>query len=415
MSDEEYVHVPSTVGESASEEDEVDLSRTLEEEMAELEHMLTEPMVFVKQNEDVDEGVVMEEEDEDDGIKLIGQEKWIFEHERNMLQQEKKMLAHSQQILAQEQKMFEQESKMIKQERWINEKRKKLFEDEENILDLEEKISEEEKRITDKQNAMDERVGKLERRLTELEGQLSRLKRTRREIKEKNKLTITNLPIEIQTQILSHLPWQYHFYCFEVFPMWKQMKVLTDLRSHRYFTSEKNYCPRMHRLGADGGWMLAINDGKMESVTYIVELIKSLNEDGYDEDDEKYAPVDLLQSHILEDPLFSHTPHDSESDVKEVDKVTFKIGMSESGYEQHFMKKDENGNDVLTEDDLTFTFTFAEHPELQKMQVVEFLHWTAKWIGELTQLKDYKKITMELLNYDWCEMGFMVLLHDLRK
>ncbi|EPS42214.1 hypothetical protein H072_3835 [Dactylellina haptotyla CBS 200.50] len=414
MSDEEYVHVSSSVGETTSE-DELDMSRTLEEEMAELENMLTEPMVFVPQPNDVDEGVSMEDDSDDDGIKLVGQEKWIFEHEKRMLQQEKKMLAHGQKMLAQEKKMFERESKMLKQQRWMNDKRKKLFEGEEDVPDVEEQIALEEKRIEEKQTAMDDRVQKLERRITDLEEQLSRLKTTRKEIKEKNKLTISNLPIEIQVEILSYLPWQYHFYCFDVLPRWRQAKVLRDLQPERYHFSDKNYCPRMHRLGADGGWMLAIKEGKIESVTYILELLKTLDLPNYNEDDEKYAPVDLLQSHILEDPLFSHTPADPEKEAKEVDKVAFQIGMCEGGYEQLFMSKDVNGNEVLRQEDLTFTFPFADHPELQNMQVIEFLDWTAKWFSGLPQLKEYKKITFELLNYDWCEMGFMVLLHDLRK
>lgn len=417
MSDEEYVHVPSVV---ESSEDDLDLSRTLEEEMAELENMLAEPIVFVQPTpaaKDIDEGVMMMEEDEeDDGITLIGQDKWVFEHEKRMLQQEKRMLAHGKKMLAQEQKIFEREGNMLKQERWINDKRKKLFENEERIIDLEEKIAQEEKRMSERQKVMDERVCTLEKKITQLETQMSTLKTARIEMKEKNRLTILNLPVEIQTEILSYLPWQYHIYCFQIFPRWKEIMILRDLQAQRYFVSGKNYCPRVHKLGVDGGWMFVIQDGKIESVNYIVELLKLLEPAGYNEEDEKYAPVDLLQSAILEDPLFWSQAAHPEKEVKEVNSVSFQMGPCDNGYEQLFIKKDENGNEVLKQEDMRFTFGFEEHPELKGMQVIEFLDWVAKWISQVEQLKGYKKITMELLNYDsWCEMGFMVLLHDLSK
>ncbi|RVD86264.1 uncharacterized protein DFL_004551 [Arthrobotrys flagrans] len=426
-----------TLEDEISEDEDLSLHRTLEDEIAELQNMLDEPLVFVQPGSDMDEGVVMEEEEEDDGIILIGQEKWIFEHERRMLQQEKRMLAHRKKILAQEQRMFDQEGKMLQQERWIVDQRKRLFEGEEDVTEMEERIVQEEKKMEERRTGMDEKIVSVERWISELERQMSTLKTNRIEAREKNKLTILNLPAEIQIEILSHLPWQYQMYCFQVFPSWKEAIVLKDTRARRYIVSEKNYCPRMHKIGAGFGWRFIIWDGKIESVTYDLDLLK-LVVGGPEaaEEKEKEVMVNLLQGAILEDLLFLHEPNEPEKDVVEVDKVAFKVVPCQKKYERLFIKKDENKEDKETketekdtkeegtdqdgnaeyaknQDNLTFTFTFEQHPELKNMQIIEFLDWVAKWIGSLEVLKEYKRIHMELLNYDWFEMGFFLLFHDL--
>ncbi|KAK6512454.1 hypothetical protein TWF481_001340 [Arthrobotrys musiformis] len=399
-----------------SEDEDLSLHRTLEDEMAELQHMLDEPLVFVQPGSDMGEGVVMEEEEEDDGIILIGQEKWIFEHERRMLQQEKRMLAHRQKILAQEQRMFDQEGKMLKQERWIIDQRKRLFEGEEDVTEMEERIVQEEKKMEERRSGMDEKIVSVERRITDLERRMSTLKTDKVEAREKNKLTIVNLPAEVQIGILSHLPWQYQMYCFQVFPSWKEAIVLKDTRAKRYIVSEKNYCPRMHKIGASFGWRFVIQDGKIESVTYDLDLSKLAAAETEAEEKEKEFVVDLLQGAVLEDPLFLHEPAEPEKDVAEVDKVAFKVVPCQKKYECLFMKKDEKetkdaeGNVdtkegetnleqekleaeeyARNEENLTFTFTFEQHPELKNMQIIEFLDWVAKWIGGLEVLKEYKR------------------------
>ncbi|KAK6527144.1 hypothetical protein TWF281_010337 [Arthrobotrys megalospora] len=430
----------STLEDEISEDEDLSLHRTLEDEMAELQNMLDEPLVFVQPGSDVDEGVVMEEEEEDDGIILIGQEKWIFEHERRMLQQEKRMLAHRKMILAQEQRMFDQEGRMLQQERWIIDQRKRLFEGEEDVTEMEERVVQEEKKMEERRTGMDEKIVSVERRISELERQMSTLKTDRIEAREKNKLTIMNLPAEIQMEVLSHLPWQYQMYCFKVFPSWKEAMVLRDTRAKRYIVSEKNYCPRMHKIGAGFGWRLVIQDGKIESATYDFDLSKQMTgEAGASEEKEAEIMIDLLQTAVLEDPLFLHEPMEPEKEVIEVDKVAFKVVPCQKKYERLFMTKDnkkdekekeetekqeEGKTDDVTkgdetteyaskQDDLTFNFTFEKHPELKEMQIIEFLDWVAKWIGSLEVLKEYKRIHMELLNYDWFEMGFFLLFHDL--
>ncbi|KAF3165512.1 hypothetical protein TWF225_002152 [Orbilia oligospora] len=424
----------STLEGEISEDEDLSLHRTLEDEMAELQNMLDEPLVFVQPGSDMDEGVVMEEEEEDDGIILIGQEKWIFEHERRMLQQEKRMLAHRKKILAQEQRMFDQEGKMLQQERWIVDQRKRLFEGEEDVTEMEGRIVQEEKKMEERRTGMDEKIVSVERRISELERQMSTLKTDRIEAREKNKLTILNLPAEIQIEILSHLPWQYQMYCFQVFPSWKEAIVLKDTRTKRYIVSEKNYCPRMHKIGAGFGWRFVIQDGKIESVTYDLDLMKQMTgEPDTMEEKEKEFNVNLLQGAILEDPLFLHEPIEPEKDVVEVNKVAFKVVPCQKKYECLFMKKDESKDDKETEvgkkeevaeqeenaeyarnqENLTFTFTFEQHPELKNMQIIEFLDWVAKWISGLEVLKGYKRIHMELLKYNLFEMGFFLLFHDL--
>ncbi|KAK6333119.1 hypothetical protein TWF718_010942 [Orbilia javanica] len=431
----------STLEGEISEDEELSLHRTLEDEMAELQNMLDEPLVFVQPGSDIDEGVMMEEEEEDDGIMLIGQEKWIFEHERRMLQQEKRMLAHRQKILAQEQRMFDQEGKMLKQERWIIDQRKRLFEGEEDVTEMEERIVQEEKKMEERRTGMDEKIVSVERRISELERQMSTLKTDRIEAREKNKLTILNLPAEIQIGILSHLPWQYQMYCFEVFPSWKEAIVLKDTHAKRYTVSEKNYCPRMHKIGAGFGWRFVIQDGKVESVTYDLDLMKLAGEPEATEDKDKEVMINLLKGAILEDQLFLHEPAEPEKDVVEVNKVAFKVVPCQKKYECLFMKNDESKEDketnetnddakeaeaasipaeqdesaayVKNQENLTFTFPFEQHPELKNMQIIEFLDWVAKWITGLEVLKQYKRIHMELMNYDWFEMGFFLLFHDL--
>ncbi|KAK6349234.1 hypothetical protein TWF730_009986 [Orbilia blumenaviensis] len=430
----------STMEDEISEDEDLSLHRTLEDEMAELQNMLDEPLVFVQPGSDMGEGVVMEEEEEDDGIILVGQEKWIFEHERRMLQQEKRMLAHRKMILAQEQRMFDQEGRMLQQERWIVDQRKRLFEGEEDVTEMEERIVQEEQKMEERRTGMDEQIVNVERRISQLERQMSTLKADRIEAREKNKLTILNLPAEVQSEVLSHLPWQYQMYCFKVFPSWKESIVLKDTRAKRYFVSEKNYCPRMHKIGAGFGWRFVIDSGKIESVTYDFDLLKQMAGDAESdtgEEREKEIMVDLLQSAILDDPLFLHEPVEPEKDVVEVDKVAFKVVPCQKQYERLFMEKNDDkiekdtpeaeaeakkgdtaGNEDVAEypgkhDNLTFTFTFAEHPELKNMQIIEFLDWVAKWISGIEVLKEYKRIHIELLKYDLFEMGFFLLFHDL--
>ncbi|KAK6347240.1 hypothetical protein TWF696_007312 [Orbilia brochopaga] len=359
-----------------------------------------------------------EEEEEDEGPKLVGQDKWMYEHEKRMLQQEQRMLAHEQRILAQEQRMFEHEAKMLQQERWINDQRQKLFEDEERIIDLGDRLREEEERMAERHEAVNERVRVLERRISELEQQIAGLKQVRIEVKERNRLTILNLPVEIQVGILEHLPEQYHLYCFQVFQPWREMMVLQDSQPQRYHVSEKNYCPRMHTLGADAGWRLVVQDGRLESVTYVVDLRSSDKSAEKKEErslmrrhsnDRKLATVNLMKSAVLEDPLFLDQPAYPDKEVVTVDSLSFQVGEDENGYEALFMQmaRDDEQRDV------SFTFPFDEHPELKGMQIIEFLDWVAAWVGQIDVLKKYRRITMGLSICDLVGMGFMMLFHDL--
>ncbi|KAJ6256767.1 hypothetical protein Dda_8634 [Drechslerella dactyloides] len=362
--------------------------------------------------------VVEEEEDEEEGPRLVGQDKWMYEHEKRMLQQEQRMLAHEQRILAQEQRMFDHEAKMLQQELWINEQRQKLFEDEERIVDLGDRLREEEERMAERHEAINERVRVLERRISELEQQIAGLKQVRIEVKERNRLTILNLPVEIQAGILEHLPEQYHLYCFQVFPPWREMMVLRDSQPQRYHVSERNYCPRMHNLGADSGWRLVVQDGRLESVTYVVDLRSGIEKVEKKEerslmrrhsDDRKLATVNLMKSAVLEDPLFLDQPAYPDKEVVAIDGLSFQVGADENGYEALFMQmaRDDEQKDVA------FTFPFEEHPELKGMQIIEFLDWVAAWVGQIEVLKKYRRITMGLSICDLVGMGFLMLFHDL--
>ncbi|KAF3918332.1 hypothetical protein ABW21_db0206958 [Orbilia brochopaga] len=363
-----------------------------------------------------EEEVEPDEEEEEEGPKLVGQDKWMFEHEKRMLQQEQRMLAHEQRILAQEQRMFAHEAKMLQQERWINDQRQKLFEDEERIVDLGDRLREEEERMAERHEAVNERVRVLEQRIAELEQQIAGLKQVRIEIKEQNRLTILNLPVEIQVGILEHLPEQYHLYCFQVFPPWREMMVLRDSQPQRYHVSEQNYCPRMHTLGADSGWRLVVQDGRLESVTYVVDL-RSGDKEKKEErslmrrmsNDRKVATVNLMKSAVLEDPLFLDEPAFPDKEVVEVDRLSFQVGADENGYEALFMQMAQDDE----QRDVAFTFPFDDHPELKGMQIIEFLDWVAAWVGQIEVLKKYKRITMGLSISDLVGMGFLMLFHDL--
>ncbi|EWC44682.1 hypothetical protein DRE_06578 [Drechslerella stenobrocha 248] len=375
------------------------------------------------QQDDEDEDEDPKEDDEP-GPKLVGQEKWMFEHEKRMLQQEQRMLAHHQRMLAQDQRAFAHESKMIKQERWINDQRQKLFHDEERILDLSERLMHEEQRMSERQSAVNDRAAALDRRLAELSSRITTLKDARIKTRERNRLTILNLPVEVQISILQHLPWQYHLYCFQVFPMWREIPVLADSQPQRYHVSEHNYCPRMHKLGADSGWELVVQDGRLESATYVVDLNKGV-EGAPPSPDRRNSymmmmgmgrrksaeaistTVDLMKSAILEDPLFWEQPAYPDKEITEIDSLSFQIGACDNGYEALFMQQDEEQKDV------SFNFPFEEHPELRDMQIIEFLDWVAAWVSRVDVLKKYRRITMGLSFRDLVGRGFTMLFHDL--